>query len=199
VIPAKPSNAQRRKYVANIVAAYHSAPESARRRGEQWYPVARDLAFIVGAGDARKGAGVIAALSPNKSWKQNIQLAKDAGNGHVHGHVSDALRKVAAILEGADPEDVLPMSSKTGHFFRCIFDPADPDPVVVDRHAHDVAVGKTYGNAERGLGAAGRYAALAHAYRVAAVRLELIPQTLQAIAWCAQVDSLAGIGFRGSS
>lgn len=189
MIPAKPSPAQRGAYTARIIKAFNAAEEPVRQRGLLWYPVAHDLALIVGDGDARKGAGVIAALSANKSWAQNVQLAKDAGKGKVHGHVGDALRKVKLILEGEDPEEVLPMSSKTGNFYRCIADPADPDPVVIDRHAHDVAVGRVYGIEDRGLSAAGRYAALAHAYRSAAVRLGVIPQIVQATVWCAHVDS----------
>lgn len=196
MIPAKPSPAQISTYTDNVIATYNRATPAQLERGRNWYPVARDLALIVGSGNARVGAGVIAALSANKSWSENVRLAKDAGNGNVHGHVGDALRKVTAILGGEDPADVLPMSSKTGHFFRCIEDPSDPDPVVIDRHAHDIAVGEIYGQRERGLGAKGRYAALAHAYREAAVRLGAIPSVVQAVTWCVQIDALAGVGTR---
>lgn len=189
MIPTKPTDAERESYVVNIIAAFRGAPPEAHERGRNWYPVAHDLARIVGGGDPRIGAGVIAALSPNKSWKLNVRLATAAGEGNIHGHVGDALGKVRRILEGADPETVLPPDSKTWNFFRCINDPTDPDPVVVDRHAHDIAVDEVYGNRDRGLSAAARYAVLAHAYRVAAVELDVIPQILQATVWCSWTDS----------
>jgi hypothetical protein len=196
VIPAKTSPEDSARYVQNVIRTYQSATPAQQERGRNWYPVAHDLALIIGAGDSRKGAGVIAALSAQKSWSENIRLATDAANGNVHGHFADALRKVNRILSGTDPEDVLPMSAKTGHFFRCIEDPTDPDPVVIDRHAHDIAVGETYGARERGLSSKGRYAALAHAYREAALQLGVIPSVVQAITWCVQIDALSGMGTR---
>lgn len=188
MIPTKPSDAERESYVVNVIAAFRAAPPAAHERGRNWYPAAHDIARIVGDGDPRIGAGVIAALSPNKSWDQNVRLATDAGKRNIHGHVGDALGKVRRILNGADPETVLPPDSKTWNFFRCIFDPTDPDPIVVDRHAHDIAVNKIYGNRDRGLSAAARYAVFAHTYRVAAVELDIIPQVLQATVWCAHID-----------
>lgn len=104
-------------------------------RGMAWYPAANDFAYIVGHGDLSKGAGIIAALSPNKAWDTNRSLAIDAGNGLFHGHFGNALAKAQAIYDGADPETVLPMNRKTGHFYRNILNPLDPDWVTIDRHA----------------------------------------------------------------
>lgn len=199
MIPVDPSATTRRRYVSNILATYAAATPAQKAKGESWYRTAHDLANIIGDGDARKGAGVLAALSANKSWRLNVRLATDAANGHVHGHTKANLAKVTEILiDGRDPQDVLPMSSKTGHFFRCIADPTDPDPVVIDRHAHDVAVGRTLGDAERGLSSVGRYAALAHAYRTAAARLGILPSELQAVTWVVQTERIAGTSTRGT-
>jgi len=189
MIPSKPSPAEIAQYTANIIAVFKSATADQTARGRNWYPVAHELAMMVGDGDARKGAGVIAALSANKGWGENVRLAKDAREGNIHGHVGDALRKVRKIMDGEDPANVLPMSAKTGHFFRCIEDPTDPDPVVIDRHAHDIAVNEVYGNADRGLSAKGRYAALAHAYREAALQLGEIPSVVQAVTWVVQIET----------
>jgi len=199
MIPANPSATTRRRYAHNIINAYVNATEAQKLKGRQWYPVAHDLATLLADGDTRKGAGVIAALSANKSWSENTKIATRAlGSGKATGHVRDALTKATRILNGADPTDVLPMGAKTGNFYRCILDPSDPEPVCVDRHAHDVAVGKAYGDAERGLSAKGRYAALAQCYRDAAKMLGMTPSELQAITWVAQVESLRGIGTRGN-
>jgi hypothetical protein len=106
------------------------------------------------------------------------------------------LAKVRAILGGVDPADVLPMWAKTGHFFLNILDPTDPDPVTIDRHAHDVAVGEIYGSRDRGLDSKARYATLALAYRLAARKLNMIPNVVQSIAWIVQIDKLRGKGRR---
>ena len=51
------------------------------------------------------------------------------------------------------------------------------DPVVIDRHAHDVAAGERYGNRNRGLSNVNRYATLALAYRLSARELGEIPSS----------------------
>lgn len=197
MIPTTATDDQLDQYVANIIAAFNAATESQRERGRSWYWVARDLAYIIGGGDIRIGAGVIAALSANKRWAENVKLAKDAGNGDVHGHTEANLAKVRAILiDGADPEDILPMWSKTGHFFMNILDPSDPDPVTIDRHAHDVAVGEVYGGKPRGLDSKQRYAILALAYRLAARKLSEMPNVVQATVWVRHVEMLKGKGTR---
>ncbi|MBK3564460.1 hypothetical protein JHN47_11960 [Streptomyces sp. MBT62] len=70
---------------------------------------------------------------------------------------------------------------------------------MIDRHAHDVAVGETYGNRDRGLSCASRYALLADCYREAAWRLGELPSTVQAVTWVAHTERIAGTGTRGPS
>lgn len=199
MIPPNPSATTRRRYAHNIIGAYANATEAQKLKGKHWYPVAHDLATMLADGDTRMGAGVIAALSANKSWSENTKIATRAfGSGKATGHVKDALTKATRIMNGADPADVLPMSAKTGNFYRCILDPSDPEPVCIDRHAHDIAVGRTYGEENRGLSAKGRYEALADCYRYAARQLGILPSELQAVVWVAHVESLHGIGTRGA-
>jgi hypothetical protein len=54
---------------------------------------------------------------------------------------------------------------------------------VIDRHAHDVAVGRAFGSQDRGLTYGPRYALFADAYREAARRLGELPSTVQAVTW----------------
>lgn len=197
MIPTKADNATHERYVSNIMQAYGATSPQDRERGLNWYPLAHDIADVIGQGDARKGAGVLAALSPQKRWDTNVALATDASNGNCHGQVKDAIRKTERILLGEDPAEVLPVDSKTWNFYRNILDPTDPDPVTIDRHAHDIAVGETYGNAPRGLNNATRYATLAHAYREAARRLDVVPSVLQATVWTAYRRNISGTSTRG--
>lgn len=178
----------REQLVQNILSAWYAATPDQKRRGRAWYRTAHQLAYMLADGDVVKGAGVIAALSANKDWRTNQKLAADALDGNVHGHVTNVLRKVAAIIAGADPLVVLPRDLKTGHFYRCIADPRDADAVVIDRHAHDIAIGERYGKRSRGLSGK-RYALFAHAYREAALRLGELPSTVQAVTWIHEIES----------
>lgn len=164
---------------ANILAAWDALTADDIAKGRAWYPVANDLARMLGNGDVRKGAGVIAAMSPLKSWKENVRLATDAVNGNVHGTFGDAIRKVERILDGADPCDVLPMDAKTGNFYANILDPSDPAPVTIDRHAYRVATGEKMPSGIKGK----RYAEVAQAYRNAAAARGVNGATMQAGVW----------------
>lgn len=186
----------RNGFERNIISVYDGCTPAQRTAGFEWYKRAHELALLLSDGDVVKGAGVIAALSANKSWHMNQQLAASAFGGDVRGHVRDALVKVERILLGEAPEDVLPMSVKTGNFYRCIVDPGDAESVVIDRHAHDIAVGEPWGDADRGLSAKGRYALLSLAYRNAAVKIGILPSQLQAATWVSWTEGLAGTSTR---
>lgn len=184
MIPIKADSKTRQSYVQNIVNVYRSASEEQLQAGRSWYRIAHQIADMMTDGDTRMGAGLLAALSPQTPWWLNVELASDAyESGTPARHLGDALSKANRILAGIDPANVLPMQRKTGHFYRCILNPTDPDAVCVDRHAHDVAVGERYGGRNRGLDAKGRYNLIADCYRSAAEILGELPQTVQAVTW----------------
>lgn len=183
MIPTTASPARMRAYVARILAAWEAAGPAGQAAGRAWYPRAFDLAAEIGHGDARLGAGLLAALSANCGWARNVDLARDAARGNVHGHTGPTLAKVRAILAGADPAEILPAGLKTGHFYRCILNPADPGAVTIDRHAHDIATGQRLGAANRGLSNVNRYATLAGAYLTAGARAGELASAMQAGTW----------------
>lgn len=198
MIPIKCSASTRRRYVRNILSVWESATPEQAADGRSWYRNAHRIAVDLADGDVVKGAGLLAALSPQTSWWLNVELACDTfENGFPSGHFRDACEKARKILAGADPATVLPMQRKTGHFYRCILDPSDADAVCVDRHAHDLMVGTAYGNQDRGLSAHGRYALVAHCYREAAQRLGELPSTVQAVTWVVWRDRLDRPGVLG--
>jgi len=196
MIPTKPSDSTRRRYIKNIVKVYEQANSDQRHRGRMWYHTAHELADFLSEGNVQMGAGVIAALSANKAWDLNQRLARSAFAGEVRGHTANNLAKVAKIMAGADPAEVLPMGMKTGNFYRNIIDPEDTEAVTIDRHAHDAAVGAPWGDRERGLSSKGRYAVLSLAYRNAAAKLGITPSVLQATVWIAWTERNAGIKRR---
>lgn len=199
MIPIQTDGWTRECYVQNIISTFEAATDDQEASGRWWYVKAHDLADMMTDGDVRTGAGLLAALSPQTSWWLNVELASDAyESGTPSRHIGDALSKASKILAGIDPAEVLPMDRKTGHFYRCILDPTDPEAVCIDRHAHDIAVGKPYGAEDRGLSAKGRYALIAHCYREAAQRLGELPQVVQAVTWVVWRDRLAGTSTRGT-
>ncbi|MGW8634988.1 DUF7178 family protein [Streptomyces sp. NPDC055793] len=66
--------------------------------------------------------------------------------------------------------------------------PSTRTPVVIDRHAHDIAVREVYGQRDRGLGAVGQYNALADCYRDAAQKIGEVPSKVQAVTWVAHIE-----------
>jgi hypothetical protein len=198
MIPIQASPADLDRYRSNVLAVWNSATADQEAEGRRWYPMAHGLAEMMCDGDARMGAGLIAALSPQTSWWLNVELAADAyDTGRPSRHVGDALSKAAKILAGMDPADVLPMERKTGQFFRCIADPSDPEAVCIDRHAHDIAVGEPFGDRPRGLTAHGRYRLLADVYRDVARSVGELPSTVQAVTWVVWREMISNTATRG--
>lgn len=199
MISTKADAATFERYVTNIITRYGQANTEQKIAGERWYVTANQLAYMIADGDVVKGAGVLAALSANKSWTENVKISKRSlATGTASGHVRAQLAKAEAIMNGADPESVLG-GNKTLNFYRCLINPRDPYAVCIDRHAHDVAVGETYGSADRGLSAKGRYDLLADAYREAARRLNTTPATVQAVTWVVQVEDHSNWNARSYS
>jgi hypothetical protein len=199
MIPIQPERGAIEYYVRNIVTQWCMASDEQYENGAHWYEQAHETAAMLADGDVKVGAGLLAALSPQTAWWLNVELACEAFDlGRAVRHTADSCSKANRILAGVDPEGVLPMRRKTGQFYRCILDPADPVAVCIDRHAYDIAVGIPLGDWNRGLSAHGRYALLSHCYWEAAQRVGRTPSVVQAVTWVVWRDSLAGVGTRGT-
>lgn len=166
---------------ANVLEVWGMATDSQMTSGHEWYPLARNLAFVVGRGDIRMGAGIIAALSPQKSWTINQRIAWRTMSGVVSGQVGDAVRKAERIMRGEDPDFVLPSGKKTWNFFHNIVDPDDDKYVTIDRHAYRVA---SFEWDNRSAVIKDKtYKAMVLAYQEAARILRVSPSTVQAVTW----------------
>jgi hypothetical protein len=177
--------------VDNILAVYRAARPEQIAAGMQWYADAHTFALAISGGDLITGAGVIAALSPQTSWAQNMTLASRAFvEGFASGQTGANVDKANRILAGESPEDVLGWNNpkaKSGHkvrnFYRNIVDPTGRE-CTIDRHAFDVAVGEQTDSKARGqLGRVGQYDLFADTYREAARLAGIAPAQMQAITW----------------
>ena len=181
------------KNVDNITSRFNSATKEQRQEGVDWYKKANDIAFELGKGDVKKGAGILSALSPAMEWSRNIRAARELVNTGetTHQYYHSTVVKAKRILEGEDPDTLFneKTGAKTLNFYHNIANPEDPLPVTIDRHAHDIAVGEK-GSMTKTLSghlAGPRYRHFSEAYRNAAHELGIpIANQVQAVTWGTQ-------------
>jgi hypothetical protein len=181
----------------SILAVFFTANAVERHEGLSWYgralSVARRLADHY---DCRLStvAGVISALSPNNKWERNVIDAEALIKVYTHGGDIDALKvctfnknkaKAIAILEGADPLDVLG-GRKVRAFYQCIL---GQDAVCVDGHAYSIWLGQRVPTTKTPKISDKLYDRISEDYRIAAKQINEItndfylPSQVQAITW----------------
>ena len=169
--------------VSSIENVYYKATEQDKSEGIEWYPNAHAFARTVGSRSVKRGAGIIAALSPQTSWPENKRLALQASSGRITGHTRRNCEKATDCRRGYDPLEVLG-GRKVRAFYALILDPTNAYDVVIDRHAFDVAIGYETDNlARKVLERVGGYDFIADAYRKAAANLGILPSEVQATTW----------------
>jgi hypothetical protein len=194
-------------HVQNIIGKYKEASPELLKGGSEWYERAHEEAKKVGGGDVRRGAGIIAALSPLNDWDRNVAQAHELRKtGHVPGALlPENVAKAQRIHAGQDPHEVLG-GHKVRSFFENIHDPSNKEPVTIDRHAYDIAMGHPFVGTGRkstprggegkmspdiGLSAIGRYQHFVHAYKTASEHLGVdVPNRTQAVSWVSHRGAL---------
>jgi nitrous oxidase accessory protein NosD len=181
-----------------IEVIYAQALDSEHTQGKAWYSEALAIAQAVAHGlelPAEHGAGIIAALSPQCSWDENVARALAFADGESVGAFGDALRK-AERIRSSHPETVLG-GRKVRSFYRNII--GQHAHVTVDRHAVAIVCGRALSDTEiKVLERPGAYVYVAAAYRATARRLGIPASELQAITWLAW-RRLKGWGDEDSS
>lgn len=100
-------NSMKEHSISNLEFLYNQMPPEIRQRSAQWYNganrKANELASIYGVNNEAV-AGVIASMSPQKDWYQNVGLAERVldiyKNRADHVFDSDMVRTASAKLEG---------------------------------------------------------------------------------------------------
>lgn len=178
------NTAELRHYTAdNVLSVIAQATPTEETAGVLWYHTAHEHAAELPNVSLKQGAGVIAALSPQTSWTENLALAYAAcDTGTATGHYDDACEKADRILRGEDPFVVL-RGRKVRSFYANILCPDRSGPVTVDRHAVSILAYDREEQNRRTLERAGVYAFAAGVYRSVARDLQLLPHQAQATAW----------------
>lgn len=173
--------------VSNILAVYDKATPVDLAEGEIWYATARDFAIGLAAFTGYPlpaVCGVIAALSPQRSWGENQRAAHALCTGRPVRGLTRNTEKAKRILAGETPLSVfVPPNPKreTGHKVRSFYRNlrGQTSAVTVDRHAACIA-----GLCEvHALDRKGAYDDVADAYRAAAAERQVPSSTMQAVTW----------------
>ena len=187
----------------NILSVWDEATDAHRERGRVWYAKAHETAHRLAQSygvTPTVAAGVIAAMSPNTSWRANVTLATrilERGDAS-RGGLPNSLARAQRILDGEDPSEVFESSTyqKVATFSLGIITNGR-EGVCIDRHAWDVFTGIRHGDKAsdrlptRPKVAGKRYVEAAAAYNEAAAILseregrEISGCEVEAVTWLA--------------
>jgi hypothetical protein len=186
-----------RKCINSIVRFYELATHSELREGMEWYTQANDyckeLAGRFGI-SLQQSAGIIAAFSPQAGWIENKRYAVSFlinPKNRLRSLVQDKKAKKILRLKGEDEIyhalAITDAAYKTKSFFLNILNPDVALGCTIDRHAIAVciqspdnvfALDKSYTKPTRV-----QYNFFQTCYCKAALKLDILPQQLQAITW----------------
>ena len=179
----------------NILAVLNEANEDSFDFGKQWYTIANEIGQkIQVASDTEinlaQSIGVIAALSPMKSWDLNVRLSYEFVLGRRGGHTKLCVGKANDILALNNPsvDEVVEIlnGQKIVNFFLNIYYPNKDAAITIDRHAVGIALigtKKVKLKEEELKPTKAQFEFLVHCYKWAASELNLSAVQLQAITW----------------
>lgn len=153
----------------NITKVFRQATYEDLEAGATWYSDANAIAHELDPDDPRRGAAVLAVLSPQVSWPRNVQMAREVyATGTTRG-LGANIAKAQRLIAGEDPETVV-KGLKVTAFWLSIVNPLDTRAVVIDRHAFDIAFGRVTDDEtrDRYLRIKGNYAKVVTMYESAA-------------------------------
>lgn len=196
-LAAAPSPAVLRRNISDAALAADAIDADA---GMGWYAAAHEIAADLSPSiTTAAGAGILAALSPQIGWVDNVAAARLCAIGAdeltitAAGALGENVRKAIAIRDGGRPYDILG-GRKVRSFYVNILRPTTAGAVTIDRHAVAIAL---YGIGapsaavhEKYLERAAAYQWIAAAYRAESRVFGILPHQLQAIAWLAHRHEL---------
>jgi hypothetical protein len=169
-------------YAENIVECFYRATDSEYAEGMSWYNDTHDIALSLTPDNVWRGAGVIAAFSPQQNWEQNLAFATRAcKTGIATGHTTMMCGQAQRILDGEHPLDVLG-GMKVRAFAAAIATNGQSDIATIDRHAHDIAMGRVFTQKERKIGKR-LFRVMSEHYRQAAMEIGIATAQMQATTW----------------
>lgn len=159
--------------------------------GEHWYLHAYKFALALSNKynvDLIKVCGIIAALSPLKSWDENMRLAETFLSSGYSGHTASQTQKAVDILNYNESEPELFIlhtlsGNKIKSFFINIYLPTADFAVTIDRHALAVCFGRNATDKESKGITDNQYKFFESCYMQVAKELNMLPNQVQSITW----------------
>jgi hypothetical protein len=190
----------------NLLKIWNSATLEEIIQGNNWYFDARNKAAELAwkyNSSVDKVCGVIAALSPGRSWELNLQDAEDFLREYSQGSRGRNLPRVGSygrlnvkkaerICNGEEPLSVLG-GQKVRNFYQCLVDPENSEACCLDRHMKSAAWGRRLPEIgwapEMRLGVSSlirpaEYQRLKEHVVRAAEKVGVLPLRFQATIWC---------------
>lgn len=176
----------RTKVKNNILAIWHQCDESDKF---DWYKDANQFAKDYSFNDTvlhSKLMGIIAALSPLKTWEQNKKIAIDFLLMGTCGHMALNVNKAKRIIEsdGTD-ESILNIlnGNKISAFYLNIKYYNKATNVTIDRHALSIALGYKTSESDYSGMTLKQYEFFQDCYIWTANKLNISPLLLQSATW----------------
>lgn len=176
-------NLTERKAINRIIKVYKQSDKT----GIDWYINSHELLWNIKYDHANvsynKVVGICAALSPMKTWSQNIKILQDYLKTGKAKHTRVFQEKCDQIMlsDGSKESiEAILKGEKIVNFFNNLLDPFGSQAVTIDRHAIMIANLKFMSNPQV---TKKQYQFYAQAYRKAAQKLCITPLELQACTW----------------
>lgn len=175
-----------RRCVKNIVEVYNS---SNKFTSHNWYQEANNFARKLAIKydvEVSVACGIIAALSPLKSWQENKLIAEGFLKNGKGKHTKNMLDKALQIkLSDGQPETIATIlnGNKITSFFINIYNPRQSNYITIDRHAISIVLGRNIKESE-GVGITLRqYNFFVNCYKLAGVKLGVEAIKVQSVSW----------------
>ena len=133
-------------------------------------------------------SGIIAALSPLKSWDENKKIAegflKNGKGKHTRNMLSKA--KQITLFKGSMQREFILAElngNKIKSFFLNIAYPESPESVTIDRHAISICIGRSIIDAEGKGITLKQYNFFVSCFKDVAQELNIRPSMLQSVTW----------------
>ena len=159
-------------------------------REMDWYKKANELAVHLSLNNQltiAQCAGIIASLSPQKSWEANQLLAFDfIEHDYRGGHCGAFIDKAVRITETTDIQEIAEIlnGKKITNFYWNILNPIGSEYVTIDRHALGIALNGSNRKSMPKLAMTGnQYEFIKDCYKWTADGLDILPCELQATTW----------------
>ncbi len=175
------------KCVNNILKVYSQASD--KTSSSNWYAEANFFAY----GLSKKydvplsvACGVIASLSPLKSWDENKRIANSFLHNGKGMHTKCFIDKAVQIKQSnGDVETIASIlnGNKIISFFINILEPHQQNFVTIDRHALSIAIGRNLTETEQRGVTFNQYQFFVNAYNVAGTKAGISPVLMQSITW----------------